>query len=227
MKPIAGILFDMDGVLCFSEPFITEASMRMLKERYDLDVQPKEFLPFVGAGEARYAGGVAEKYGVSLDLPGDKDRIYEIYFELIPNRLQALPGVHQFVEACRDRGLRLAVASSADRIKVNVNLQEIGLDPSWFDAIMSGSDITHKKPDPEIFLKAADAIGLPPDQCLVVEDAQNGITAGLRAGCRCLGITSCFDEAALRESGAAWVAADLTQVPDTIPFAAPLAADPL
>ncbi|MCP3886333.1 MAG: HAD hydrolase-like protein, partial [Propionibacteriaceae bacterium] len=94
---IQGVIFDMDGVLCDSEEFICKAAIQMFAERYDIQAQPEDFLPFVGAGENRYVGGVAEQYGVTLTMPDDKVRTYEIYLEIIRGALSALPGAVEFV----------------------------------------------------------------------------------------------------------------------------------
>src|SRR5512140_2266693 len=120
------VIFDMDGVLVDSEPLIDAAAIAMFKEK-GLTVQPADFLPFVGAGEDRYIGGVAEKYHFPLDIAAAKKRTYEIYLDLVPARLEAFPGAHDFVLACRQAGLRVAVASSADKIKVAANLRKLGL----------------------------------------------------------------------------------------------------
>lgn len=69
---VKGYIFDMDGVLCDSEEYIAEAAIRMFRERYGLAVQRKDFTPFVGAGENRYIGGVAEKYGIEWNQESDK-----------------------------------------------------------------------------------------------------------------------------------------------------------
>jgi len=206
----------MDGVLCDSEPFICEAARRMFKEFHGADLSPEEFLPFVGAGEDRYLGGPAERRGIRLDLARDKARTYEIYLEIIRGRLHPLPGAREFIALCRGRGLRLAVATSADRIKMEGNLREIGIPPETFDAAVNGLDIARKKPYPDIFLLAAERLGLPPARCLVVEDAPNGLRAGKTAGCLCLGITTSFPPEVLREAGADWIAPDLARVPGEV-----------
>ena len=123
---IRAVIFDMDGVLTDSEPLINAAAIAMFKEK-GLVVQPEDFLPFVGTGEDRYIGGVAEKYHLPLDVPAAKARTYEIYLELVPTRLEAFPGACELVRACRQAGLRIAVASSADKIKIDANLRKIGL----------------------------------------------------------------------------------------------------
>ncbi|MCY2952853.1 MAG: HAD-IA family hydrolase [Planctomycetota bacterium] len=213
MSSIQGVIFDMDGVLCDSERFICEAACRMFKERHNLTVKPEDFVPFVGAGENRYLGGVAEKYRIKWDVNLDKSRTYEIYLQIIKGRLPPLPGAVEFIRRCRARGLKLAVASSADRVKVDGNLAEIGVPAATFDACVTGNDVQKKKPDPEIFLLAAKRIGLAAETCVVVEDAPNGIRAAKAAGARCLGLTTSFDEKTLKDVGANWTAPDLASVP--------------
>jgi HAD superfamily hydrolase (TIGR01509 family) len=207
-----GVIFDMDGVLCDSEPFIREAACEMFARRHHTRARPEDFLPFVGTGEDRFLGGVAEKYGVSLQMPQDKLLTYEIYLELIRGRLTPLAGAVEFVAKCRRMGLKLAVATSADRLKLEGNLRQIGIPAASFDAIVTGSDIKRKKPFPDIFDLAAARLNLPCDRCLVVEDAPSGIEAGKAAGAMCLGLTTSFDESALRHAGADWIAPDLANV---------------
>ncbi len=143
-REIQAVIFDMDGVLTDSEPLISAAAMAMFKEK-GLTVQAEDFLPFVGAGEDRYIGGVAEKYNFPLDVSSAKKRTYEIYLELVPSRLNAFPGAVELVRACRNAGLKVAVASSADRIKLNANLRKIGLPPEMWDAIVTAEDVVHKE----------------------------------------------------------------------------------
>lgn len=213
MELISGIIFDMDGVLCDSEPFICEAAVRMFELRHGIRVRPEDFIPFVGAGEDRYLGGVAGKYGVTLDLAQDKRSTYDAYLEIIRGRLKPLPGVIDFIALCRGRGLKLAVATSADLVKLEGNLREIGLPAAAFDTRVNGLEVELKKPAPDIFQLAARRLGLPCGSCLVVEDAPNGIRAGKAAGSRCLGLTSSFSAADLLRDGADWVAKDLGNVP--------------
>ncbi|HEY3412205.1 MAG TPA: HAD-IA family hydrolase [Armatimonadota bacterium] len=203
------IIFDMDGVLVDSEPFIREAATRMLAE-HGLTVQPEDFKPFVGAGEDRFVGGPAEKYGLTLDIPAAKARTYAIYDEITRGRLTPLNGAREFIAAAREIGLRLAVASSADRIKIGINLREIDIPPVSFDAIVSGEDVVHKKPSPDIFLAAAARLGILPADCVVVEDAVNGVAAARAAGMRCLALTTSFTPEQL--TGADWIAPDLSGV---------------
>lgn len=215
-ETIQGVIFDMDGVLCDSEQFICEAARQMFAERHNCTVEAEDFIPFVGTGENRYLGGVAAKYGIALDLAGDKARTYEIYLEIIRGRLDPLKGTGEFISVCRERGMKLAVATSADRVKMDGNLREIRLPAKSFDVCVTGTDIEHKKPHPEIFLTAAEGLGLPPDRCLVVEDAPNGIRAARAAGSPCLALTTSFTKVRLRRERPDYIATDLTAVPDEL-----------
>ena len=165
-----------------------------------LIVQPEDFLPFVGAGEARYIGGVAEKYHFPLDLPEAKARTYEIYLELVPSQLEAFPGAIEFARECRRAGILVAVASSADKIKVQANLEKIGLPIKFWNAVTWGEEVKKKKPAPDIFLITAEKLNVLPDQCVVIEDAVNGIQAAHTAGMRCIAVSTTFSLEKLREA---------------------------
>jgi beta-phosphoglucomutase len=204
-----GVIFDMDGVLTDSEPLINAAAIAMFKEK-GLAVQPGDFLPFVGAGENRYIGGVAEKYSFPLDILSAKRRTYEIYLELVPTRLKAFPGAVELFRTCRKAGLHLAVASSADEIKIVANLRQIGLPPDSWGAVVTGDDVGPKKPAPDIFLAAAVKLGLAPAECTVVEDAVNGVQAAWAAGMRCVAVAQTFPAAQLQ--GADVVRQDIASV---------------
>jgi beta-phosphoglucomutase len=185
------VIFDMDGVLTDSEPLINAAAIAMFTEK-GLRVLPEDFHPFVGAGEDRYIGGVAEKYHLPIDIVAAKRRTYELYLAMVPTRLVAFPGAQNLVSQCRKAGLRTAVASSADRVKVEANLNKIGLPAIDWDTVVTGEDIQAKKPAPAIFLRAAAKVGVAPFRCVVVEDAVNGILAAKAAGMRCVAVAQTF-----------------------------------
>jgi len=207
---IKGVLFDMDGVLVDSEPFICKAALIMFSE-LGFRVLPEDFQPFVGMGENRYIGGVAEKHRIKIDIEQVKARTYEIYGTLVRGKLSPLPGAHEFISECRKKKFKLALATSADRIKMEINLKEIGLTRDSFHSIITGLDVKNKKPSPDIYLEAAKSLGVNPRECLVVEDAVSGIEAGKAAGCRCLAVTSSFDAELLKEAD--WICDSLLNVP--------------
>jgi HAD superfamily hydrolase (TIGR01509 family) len=207
---IKGVIFDLDGVLADSEEFICEASVKMFAE-HGVVVQKDDFIPWVGTGENSYLGNVAKQYDFAIDIERDKARTYQIHGELIVGRLKPLPGAHDFIRLCRRRGLKTAIATSADRVKMVDVLREIELPPEGFDAVVNGLDVDRRKPYPDIFLEAARRLNLPPEECLVVEDSTSGLAAGLAAGCRVLGLET--TNTADSMSDADWVSKDLSEAP--------------
>ena len=199
INKIQAVIFDMDGVLADSEPLINAAAIAMFKEK-GVKAHPEDFLPFVGAGEDRYIGGVAEKYHFPLDIPSAKKRTYEIYLDLVPSQLESFPRVHALIDTCRQAGLLLSVASGTDQIKVIANLRKIGLPEAAWDAVVTGNDVKNNKPAPDIFLSAARKLGVAATACVVVEDSVNGIQAAKAAGMRCVAVAHTFPVERLREA---------------------------
>lgn len=197
----------MDGVLVDSEEYICMAAIAMFKQ-YSINPQPDDFIPFIGKGENAYVGGVAKKYNLNEDIEKIKAETYQIYEEIVEGKLKALPGVHDFIKQAKSMGLRLAVATSADKIKMLVNLKNIGLTEDAFDATVNGLEVENKKPHPDIFLLAADKLGLDASDCLVVEDAVSGVEAAKSAGAKCLALTTSFSHDEL--SAADWIIPDLS-----------------
>lgn len=212
---IEAVLFDMDGVLVDTEPQMCMAAIAMFSE-LGVTVQPDDFLPFVGAGENRYLGGVAEKYGVELDIDDAKFRAYTLYGEIVKGSLKPLAGVRDFIGRCREQGIKTVVATSADFMKMEINLCEIGLPAETFDATVNGLEVVHKKPSPEIYLLAAQKVGVAPEHCLVVEDAINGVQASKAADMYCLALTTSFSAEQLKQAD--WICHDLSDIPPAIPL---------
>jgi HAD superfamily hydrolase (TIGR01509 family) len=206
---IEAVLFDMDGVLVDSEEYINQAAIQFFSEN-GLDVKPEDFEPFIGAGENRYIGGVAEKYGLNIEIEQAKKRTYEIYEQIVSNNLSPLEGVMEFIEKAKKRKLKLAVATSADEVKMKINLKESGIDEALFDTLVNGSQIDRKKPDPEIYLKAAKQLGVDPKKCLVVEDAVNGVEAAKAAGSKCVAVQTSFSASQLAQAD--WIFESLSDV---------------
>jgi beta-phosphoglucomutase-like phosphatase (HAD superfamily) len=222
MRKPRAVIFDMDGVLTDSEWFIAEAGCLMFKENHGIEAVHEDFLPFVGQGEKRFLGGVAEKYGLTgFNTEKDKARTFEIYVEIIKGKLQPMPGAVDFVRRCRELGIKTALATSTDRIKMTANLQAIGLVDARtetvagndaFDAMVNGLDVERQKPFPDIYLEAASRIETDPADCWVVEDSVSGVRAAKSAGMNCLGLLTTFPEEAIRNAGADRIAKDLSAI---------------
>ncbi len=187
---VRAILFDMDGVLIDSEALMARAGILALRE-FGIEAVSEDFLPFVGRGEDKYIGGVAEKHGVRYDT-AMKDRAYDYYGQMVAAEATVPADTLPTLKALHARGIKMAVCSSADRVKVRYNLRAIGASESLFSAIVTGSDVERKKPEPDIYLKGAELLGEKPEDCLVVEDAPSGIQAAHAGGIRAAGIASSF-----------------------------------
>ncbi|MGD0896808.1 MAG: HAD-IA family hydrolase [Thermoguttaceae bacterium] len=207
----SAVLFDMDGVLVDSEPIINAAAIRALAE-FGIQARPEDFLPFVGAGEDRYVGGVAELHGKAYVLEM-KRRTYDWYLKLLPEMGKPFPGARDLIELLRQRGIVCALASSADRVKVEANLTKVLRIPlDSFAALVTGEDVTRRKPHPDIFLEAARRLGISAESCCVVEDAVHGVQAAKAAGMRCVAVATSFSPEALAAAGADLVRPSISAV---------------
>ncbi|KAH6762487.1 haloacid dehalogenase-like hydrolase family protein [Perilla frutescens var. hirtella] len=200
---VSAVLFDMDGVLCNSEELSRLAAVDVFADM-GVEVTVDDFVPFMGTGEANFLGGVASVKGVKgFDPEAAKKRFFEIYLDKYakPNSGIGFPGAYELVVQCKKKGLKVAVASSADRIKVNANLAAAGLQISMFDAIVSADAFENLKPAPDIFLAASKILDVPTNECIVIEDALAGVQAAKSASMRCIAVTTTLAEDTLRAAG--------------------------
>lgn len=195
---IKAIIFDMDGCLADTEPIICAAATQGLAE-WGVTAMPEDFIPFVGRGDDLYVGGVAEKYGVPYKV-AMKERVYEIYLDIVAREGKPFPGVPELLKSLHDMGVRLAVGSSADKTKVEANIRALGVPRDWFETVVDGTMVEKKKPAPDLFLKAAELLGLKPEECTVVEDAVHGVEAGNAAGMRTVGVANTLPASDLHEA---------------------------
>ncbi len=204
------IIFDMDGVLIDSEDAITRAAMEALRSGWNIPAQYADFKPFTGMGEKVFIGSVSQKYGVPF-CEEMRTQTYRIYCATARERVTVFPWSLEMPQALRDAGYRIAVGSAADDVKVQCNLQCIGVDPAIFSAIVTAEEVERKKPDPAIFLKCAEKCGVDPADCLVFEDAVSGVQAAKAGGMRCIAITTSFDRQTLLDAGADAVVNELPE----------------
>lgn len=189
-----GVIFDLDGVICFTDEYHYLAWKAMADELgvyFDREINNR----LRGVSRMDSLEIVLERYtGQPIaqarkdELAAHKNELYRQYLaQMTPADLSA--EVKDTLEKLRRRGLKLAIGSSSKNSPYI--LERIGL-KGWFDAESDGNNITRSKPDPEVFLKAAQFLGLDPADCLVVEDAVSGAQAGRAGGFRvaCLGDAS-------------------------------------
>ena len=183
-----GLLFDWDGVVIDSSSQ-HERSWELLAQERGL------LLP---AGHFKAGFGKKNEIIIPTLGWGDQpevirvlsDRKEELYRELVAKEgVVILPGARELLQALKETGIPRAVGSSTPRENLDALFAVTGLD-SLFDAVVCGSDVTHGKPDPEVFLTGARKLGLPPQRCIVIEDAFAGIEAARRAGMKVVGVAT-------------------------------------
>jgi HAD superfamily hydrolase (TIGR01509 family) len=194
------MIFDVDGVVADTEALNARASVMMFEQLYHATVRAEDFRAFVGTGDERYVEGVAEKYGIRIDTIAAVERRKDNFFRLLrESPLPAMDGVLELVQAARERPeVRVAIATSGNKDKQFPVIEGAGLRLEWFDAVITGDDVTRKKPDPQIYLVTAERLGISPARCVVFEDAPAGVEAAKAAGMRCVAVTSSVDADQLR-----------------------------
>lgn len=178
MTGFDAVIFDMDGVLVDGEPLHFETVNELLG-REGKSISLEQYKPYMGT-KTGWADMIAD-FGLSQP----REYYSPIYRELVlaryRERSEALPGALSVVTALRMSSQRLAVASSSIRPWVEACLAKIGLG-SAFEQLITGSEVENGKPDPEIYLLAAEKLGVDPRRCLAFEDAPAGIESAKRAG---------------------------------------------
>ena len=179
-----GIIFDLDGVICFTDEYHYLAWKEMansINTYFDREINNR----LRGVSRMASLEIILERYEGPALSQKDKEQLAAQKNEIYRNLLNKMPPadlsdeVKDTLNKLRARGLVLAIGSSSKNTPMI--LKRIGLG-AYFDAVADGNCITHSKPDPEVFLKASEFIGLPPSACLVVEDAVAGAEAGHRGG---------------------------------------------
>ena len=185
---VRAVIFDMDGVIVDSEPYSMHALIDILR-LYGIEPTPDELQRSYGRRVRDDFVDYFSRHGVTADVDTAIAHKHARYYHLAAGHLQPLPGVVALLRRLRDHGDRLALASSGDRVKVAFGMQALAL-IDIFDAVVTGDDVSHSKPDPEIYLVAAQRLGVPPAECIAIEDAPAGVEAAKRAGMRCLAVTN-------------------------------------
>jgi len=197
-----GLIFDMDGVLGDTEPPCAEAAIQMFRDLYGVEAKVEDFAPYIGTGAIRYLEGPAETFGIEIDTPRAVAFATERFIALLDEIEDiSFPGVHDLIDTVsNDPEWRLAIATSSPENKARPTLKAAQIDLEKFQAFINGDMVERKKPDPEIYLTAAQALGIDPADCVVVEDAVEGIKAAKAAGMKCIAITNSFPADRLREA---------------------------
>ncbi len=184
------VIFDMDGVLLDSVPKHRKAFSDVLLGA-GIDVSDEDFREVSGMTTPDIIRNIASKHGKEVDVERLSKQKDKLVFGKISEDMKIFDGVHDVVRNLRKSGFRVGFASSSDKSVIDVFMKKSGLE-GMFDSIIMGVDLHRSKPDPEVFLLAAERAGSKPESSVVVEDARNGIIAAKRAGMKCVAINNDF-----------------------------------
>jgi beta-phosphoglucomutase len=182
-----GVLWDLDGVLVDTGEFHFQAWSGVLPE-YGISFTRELFQATFGMNNIGILSTLLGERLTPELLAEISDRKEQRFRKAVRGRAQPLPGVFSWLECLKAAGLRQAIASSAPPENIEALVDELGL-RAYFEVIVSGFDLPGK-PDPALFLKVARLINVPPERCIVVEDAVAGVDAAKRAGMRCIAVTT-------------------------------------
>ena len=193
------VIFDLDGVICFTDEYHYLA-WKTVADEINVPFDRKVNNRLRGVSRMESLDIILEKYAGTPLTKEEKSRLAERKNELYREYLKQMSPadlpveVRETLDALRGLGLKLAIGSSSKN--ASFILSRIGLE-GYFDAVSDGNNITRSKPDPEVFVKAAEMLGIAPSRCLVVEDAVSGAEAGHAGGMK----VACVGDAAKNGAG--------------------------
>jgi HAD superfamily hydrolase (TIGR01509 family) len=190
-----GLIFDVDGVIADTESINRRVSVQTLEELFGLrGVCAEDFAAGLGRGAEEYVKAAARVHGLELSPEQVREAVQrrqDLFLEALKTEsLPAYPGVLELIDAGLARNdFQVAIATSGTLTKSRSALEAAQI-PYTKMVYVNGNDVTHKKPDPELFVVACQRMGLEPARCVVIEDAPNGVQAAKAAGTECIAVTN-------------------------------------
>lgn len=180
-------LFDFDGVITDSEPYVFEVLKQMIKDNFGIELPYSDINMTIGCSDRKVAEYIANEYHIdySVELSEKLKKNYpDYYFEY--EGIKPFPYLRDLLSILKDRGRKVAIVSSTDRAHLEAALSRMGLS-GFIDTIISGSDVQNKKPSPEPYLKGLEALSVDKQDAVVIEDSPTGIQSAVNAGIDCIG----------------------------------------
>jgi len=205
MNKLHGLIFDVDGVIADTEAVNATASIKVFADLFGVEgVVREDFEAGLGRGAEEYVKAAARVHGLELtdEQVQKATQLRQEYFLKILSEkpLPPFPGVFELMdEAMQREDFSVAIATSGTLEKSRAVLNAVGV-PYQKMVYINGNDVKHKKPDPELFLIAAQRMGIEPAHCVVIEDAPNGVQAAKTAGAKCIAVTNSTTAAKLGEA---------------------------
>ncbi len=188
---LKAVIFDMDGVLINSTEYTWQSFNTVLKQ-FGAKFSSSDIKKYLGVSLQDKWQIWKKKYGITgYDVDSFSRKATEIEFKLMKKELRPSGVLNNFLQSLKEKGLKLAVATSSNRERVEKILEMLEI-KGFFEALVTAEDVKKSKPNPEIFLKAAAKLKTSPENCVVFEDAVNGIEAARKAGMKVVALQTEF-----------------------------------
>jgi HAD superfamily hydrolase (TIGR01509 family) len=210
----AAVIFDMDGLMFDTEPIWAQSWAPAL-EAHGLKMEPDLFQLALGTGRDRLPTLLGQVYGSRDDLEQVADDHYKLAYKLLDGCVPAKTGLFELLNLLAEKNVPCAVASSSPRRMIDHHLVEHGIE-NRFACIVDGTEVMQSKPAPDIFLLAAERLGVAPREALVLEDSVNGVRAAVAGGLPCIMVPDMQDPDPELKSLATAVCHDLLEVRDML-----------
>lgn len=216
---IKGLIFDLDGTLTLTQQFHYQAFSQVFARHGITYTEEDDLYKYAGMGSELIFPTVFGDHGITLtheevkQYVSEKREIYDRIIRTTP--IEPVPGVVDFLERMRDRGFRMSVASGNRIESVKFLLDAIAV-RDFFEFLVTNKDAAKPKPAPDIFLAAAAKMELEPSECVVFEDAVNGLQGAQAAGMSSIGLATRIPEEDLRKAGADLVVKDYNEISDVM-----------
>ena len=178
--PIRAVVFDLDGLMFNTEMIYDQVGDELLRRRGKLMTADLK-LAMIGRRAQESLTFMIDMHGLTDTVDQLLEESHVLFFETAADRLAPMPGLHELLEFIETHQLPKGVATSSSHGYVQRVVGPFGLLPR-FNVILASEDVSQGKPHPEIYLKAADKLGIAPSEMVVLEDSQNGINAAAAAG---------------------------------------------
>ncbi|WP_163400806.1 HAD family hydrolase [Flavobacterium fluviatile] len=183
------VIFDMDGVICHTNPHHVVA-FEAFFNKYQIPYTHQEFEEHMYGKHNGYIMTHFFKRPVAgeelAQLEFEKEAMFR---EIYKDKVETIPHYMKFLEELKSHGFKTAVATSAPRANLDLIITALQIKDKM-DSMMSSEDVKHHKPDPEVYLKSAERVGVSPSDCVVFEDSFSGASAAINAGMKVVGVLS-------------------------------------